>query len=187
MNVARQSFTAEKRLYLLQNKQHMELYDHQPTEEVMPLSDYEIERDKPMPSFNHAIIQGNLITELNMRYRKQYSVASEISLSLADWLSVPDLAIYPKRPLDFQNDQIKVKEVPLAVVEIISPSQSLHELTDKARQYFEHGVQSCWLVLLPLTTICVFSSVNNYTFFRAHETLEDQVLSITLPLKEVFE
>lgn len=165
----------------------MALYEHQSTEEVLTLSDYEIERHKPMPSFNHAIIQGNLITELNLRYRKKYSVASEVSLSLTDWPSVPDLAIYPKRPLDFQNDLIKVQEVPLAVVEIISPSQSLNELTDKAHQYFAHGVQSCWLVLLPLTTICVFSSADDYTYFRAHETLEDKNLGITLPLKEVFE
>lgn len=177
--------TAEKRLYLLQNKKHMELYDYQPTEEVLPLSDYEIERDKPMPSFNHGSIQANL-TALLYAY-KNYRTVSEVSLSLADWPSVPDLSIYPKRPLDFQNDQIKVKEVPLAVVEIISPSQSLNDLTDKARQYFEHGVQSCWLVLLPLTTICVFSSVDDYSYFRAHETLEDPTLGITLPLKEVFE
>ena len=85
------------------------------------------------------------------------------------------------------GNRIKVSEVPLAVVEITPPNQPFNELTDKARQYFEHGVQSCWLVLLPLTTICVFSSVTDYTYFRAHETLEDPALGITLPLKEVFE
>ena len=163
----------------------MALYEHQSTEEVLTLSDYEIERHKPMPSFNHGSIQANL-TALLHAY-KNYRTVSEVSLSLTDWPSVPDLSIYPKRPLDFQNDLIKVQEVPLAVVEIISPSQSLNELTDKAHQYFAHGVQSCWLVLLPLTTICVFSSADDYTYFRAHETLEDKNLGITLPLKEVFE
>jgi len=156
-------------------------------EETLTLSDYEIERNKPMPSLNHSIVQGNLITELNLRYRKIYSFASELSLDLSDWPSVPDLAIIPKRTLDFHNDQIKVKEAPLCVVEIISPTQSLNELTDKAREYFAHGVKSCWLVLLPLTTICVFSSPDDCAYFKADQTLEDKILGIVLPLKEVFE
>ncbi len=156
-------------------------------EEAVALSDYEIERNKPMPSLNHSIVQGYLVTALNLRFRQKYSIASELSLDLYEWPSVPDLSIYPKRPLDFKNDQVKVKEPPLCVVEIISPSQSLNLLTEKARDYFEHGVKSCWLVMLPLTTICVFSSPDDYTFYRAHETLRDEVLDISLPLKEVFE
>lgn len=32
-------------------------------------------------------------------------------------------------------------EPPLCVIEIISPSQSLNELTAKAREYFKHGVK----------------------------------------------
>jgi Uma2 family endonuclease len=154
-------------------------------DEAVALSDYELERNKPMPSLNHGSTQANLIALLH--FYKSYRVVSELSLDLHNWASVPDLCIYPKRPLDFKNDQVKVKEPPLCVVEIVSPGQSLQLLTDKARDYFEHGVKSCWLVLLPLTTICVFSSPDDYTFYRAHETLRDETLDISLPLKEVFE
>lgn len=154
-------------------------------EEAAHLSDYETERNKPLPSFNHGSIQANLIAFLHPY--KQYRAISELSLDLADWSSVPDLAIYPKRPLDFRNDLVKVQKQPLCVVEIISPSQPLNELTDKTRPYFEHGVKSCWLVLLPLTTICVYSAPDQYTCYRAHETLRDEVLDISLPLKEIFE
>ncbi len=159
--------------------------NYQAYDDTVTLSDYEIERNKPMPSFNHAIVQANLIALLHQI--KNFRIASELSLVLADWPSVPDISIYPKRPLDFKNDQIKVKEAPLCVVEIISPTQSLTELTDKAREYFAHGVKSCWLVLLPLTTICVFSSPEDCEYFRADQTLKDKVLDISLPLKEVFE
>ncbi len=154
-------------------------------EDTFIVSDYETERNKPMPSFNHGSIQANLIALLFVY--KNYRLISELSLDLADWPSVPDISIYPKRPLDFKNDLIKVKEAPLCVVEIISPTQSLTELTDKAREYFAHGVKSCWLVLLPLTTICVFSSPDDCMYFRADQTLVDKVLGIELPLKEVFE
>jgi Uma2 family endonuclease len=152
---------------------------------TITLSDYEKERNKPMPSFNHGSVQANLIALLYAF--KNFRVVSELSLDLTDWVSVPDLSIYNKRPLDFKNDQIKVKEAPICVIEIISPTQSLNELTEKAEEYFNHGVKSCWLVMLPLTSICVFSSPNEYVFYRANQTLIDDILEISLPLKEVFE
>ncbi len=151
------------------------------------LSQYEIERNKPMPSFNHGSVQANLIYLLKSKYNDRYRVVSELSLDLSDWPSVPDLSIYPKKPLDFKNDIVEMTEPPLGVIEIISPSQSLNELTTKARDYFKHGVKSCWIVMLPLTNIHVFSSPDNYEVFRAHETLHDPVLDISIPLKEVFE
>lgn len=155
--------------------------------ELATLSEYEIERNKPMPSFNHSIIQANLVTELRVRYKNKYRIASELSLDLANWPSVPDISIYPKKPLDLRNDLTTVTEPPLCAVEIISPSQSLSELIVKAEEYFRHGVRSCWIVLLPLGNIYVFSSPDNYEIYRANETLQDAALEVSLPLKEVFE
>lgn len=151
------------------------------------LSQYEIERRKPMPSFNHGSVQTNLGSEIRNRYKNQYRVVSELSLDLSDWPSVPDLSIYPNKPLDFKNDIVEMTEAPLCVIEIISPSQSLNDLITKAREYFKHGVNSCWIVMLPLTNIYVFSSPDNYQMFRADETLNDAVLGISIPLNEVFE
>ncbi|MCB0577823.1 MAG: Uma2 family endonuclease, partial [Phaeodactylibacter sp.] len=68
------------------------------------LSEYETERHKPMPSLNHSIIQANLIRELGLSYKKKYRIASELSLDLSDWPSVPDICIYPKMPLDLRQD-----------------------------------------------------------------------------------
>jgi Uma2 family endonuclease len=150
------------------------------------ISKYEMERNKPLPSLNHGLVQANLITELNIAYRKKYSIVSELSLELTNWPSVPDISILPKQKMDTQNDQIRVYDAPLCAIEIIFPSQSLNELTDKARKYFSHGVKSCWLVILPLETICVFSSPTNYQYFRAEQTLIDEVLGIDLPLGDVF-
>ena len=150
------------------------------------LSQYKTERNKPTPSLNHSIIQLNLGAELRVRYKNRYRIASELSLDLSDWSSVPDICIYPFRSLDLQNDQIAVSEPPLCTIEIISPSQSLNELVYKAREYFQHGVQSCWIVLLPLGNIYVFSSPEEYEIFRATETLHDVKMDITIPLGEVF-
>ena len=148
---------------------------------------YETERNKPIPSLNHSVVQLNLGSELRSRYKNKYRVASELSLDLSDWPSVPDICIFPKMPLDLQNDVTAMTEAPLCTVEIISPSQSLTELVTKARDYFNHGVKSCWIVLLPLGNIYVFRSPDEYDIFRANETLHDNVLDISIPLSEVFE
>ena len=150
------------------------------------LSAYELERNKPMPSFNHGLIQARLIYELMLKYKSKYDVLSELSLDLADWPSVPDVSIYLKKEMDLKNDVIAMKEPPLGVIEILSPSQSLSELTSKATGYFQHGVRSCWIVLPTLANIYVFSSPDDYAIFRASETLHDEKLDISFPLEEVF-
>lgn len=150
------------------------------------LSEYEIERNKPMPSLNHSIIQSNLNFLLNLHYREQYRIASELSLDLSDWPSVPDLSILPKMDIDLRHDVIALKEAPLVAIEIISPSQSLNELVNKAEKYFEHGVQSCWLVIPSLGNIYVFSTPDVYQIFRKNEILTDPSVDITLPLDQVF-
>jgi Uma2 family endonuclease len=150
------------------------------------LPDYETERQKPMPSLNHSLIQARLIARLFMKYESQYDIASELGLDLSDWPSVPDLCIMPKKRLDLRNDVTRVTEPPLGIVEIISPSQSLDELVRKATDYFTHGVQSCWLVLLPLANIYVFTGPGRYEIFRDQEMLKDTALGIELPLEDIF-
>lgn len=149
--------------------------------------DYVTERGKPMPSLNHGSVQTNLILALGGRFKERYRIVSELSLDLSDWPSVPDISLYNRMPLDFKNDIIAMTEPPIGVIEIISPTQSLSELTSKARDYFKHGVKSCWIVLLPLMNIHVFSSPDDYEVFRAQDVLRDTVLDIEIPLNEVFE
>ena len=151
------------------------------------LSEYEIERNKPLPSLNHGVVQGNLIFLLKSKTKARFTIASELSLDLAEWPSVPDISIFPKRPYDAKNDIIKMPEPPLCAIEILSPTQSLDDLIIKGVSYFGHGVKSCWIVLPALKNIYVFSNADDYEIYRATEILKDPVLDISLPLLEVFE
>ena len=45
------------------------------------VSEYELERGKPMPNLIHGIIQANLVFELKVRYRVNYHIASEVGLA----------------------------------------------------------------------------------------------------------
>ncbi len=153
---------------------------------TLGLTPYETERGKPMPSRNHGYIQGQFLFQLKLLAKNRFTCFSELSLDLANWESVPDIAVYPKMEIDFLHDEISMKEPPLTVIEILSPTQSLQELVSKAEKYFEHGVKSCWLALLSVRNVYVFSSPTEYTVFTHKDVLKDPVLSVEMPLGEVF-
>jgi Uma2 family endonuclease len=153
---------------------------------VNETSQYEIERGKPMPSKAHSIVQVNIGTELNIHYRKQFRIMSELSLELEGWKSVPDLVIYPYFEMDFRHDEIRMTEPPLCAIEILSATQGILEISDKANQYFANGVKSCWIVIPQFKTVYVFSSADDYETYTGKDTLRDSVLDMELELEEVF-
>ncbi len=153
--------------------------------QAVKTTDYETERNKPMPSFNHGSIQANLIIEL-AAFKSIYRIISELSLDLSDWPSVPDISLFPWKKLDTKNDQIKVSEPPLCAIEILSPTQSFGDLFAKAQAYFSHGVLSCWIVLPGVDNVYVFSNPDDYEIFRSNEMLIDKKLNISMPLQDVF-
>jgi Uma2 family endonuclease len=84
------------------------------------------------------------------------------------------------------DDELRMTNMPLGVVEILSPTQSLTELITKSTEYFKAGVKSYWLALPDLKSIYVFSAPNEYEVFSKEELLMDVQLGIELPLKEIF-
>ncbi len=99
--------------------------------------------------------------------------------------TVPDLCIYPNTPVNWLHDEIKVSRVPLTVIEIISPSQTLTEMTDKALIYFVAGVQSYWLVQPSLRSVFILMPGRDELVFH-NEPLTDPTTGITIDLSKVF-
>ena len=148
---------------------------------------YESERGKPMPSLNHSYIQNNLITELNINYRKQFTFLPELTLEMPQRPNcVPDISIYHKMTVDFSHDLITFDKMPLTSIEIVSPTQSNDEILLKFERYFFAGVQSCWLVMPSLKAISVHSQIGQYIFFNNDNVLVDSVTGIQLNLAEIF-
>lgn len=154
---------------------------------IKQVSDYELERGKPMPTLNHSIVQDNLTFALKFHYRDQYSFLPEINLTMPERPdAVPDIAIYPKLQIDFLHDITSMLEMPLTSIEIVSPSQSDAEILAKFERHFKAGVQSCWLVMLSFQAISVYSSFDKYRFFSENDTLTDSATGIELALSELF-
>lgn len=155
-------------------------------ENVLEISTYELERGKPMPSKLHSKTQMKLCYLLQAHYGNSYDVFSELGLSFPDWDAVPDVCIYAKNSLDLLEDEISVKTPPLCAIEILSSSQSLNELVEKVKKYFERGVKSCWIVIPIMKNVYVFSDLQNYEVFKSGAMLQDNLLEISFPVSEVF-
>ena len=154
---------------------------------IEEISDYERERGKPMPTLNHDYVQSNLLVELKNKYRKTHTILSELNITMPERPdTVPDIAIYPKLQIDFLHDITSMTEMPLTVIEIVSPSQSDAEILAKFERYFKAGIQSCWLVMPSLQAIAVYSAIGKYQFFADTTTLTDQITGIELAVGEVF-
>lgn len=167
---------------------HEELHTDTPVVDAppLPLSEYEIERNKPMPNRIHGTIQSKINFLLYSKYNKDFGFPNELSLASTP-PSTPDICIYPKKKLDIRTVEAKEQEIPLTTIEIISPSQSLNELMHKAWDiYFPLGVLSAWIVIPEFKAIQVVLANNEKHYFDSG-ILTDPATGIQIDIAKVFE
>lgn len=99
-----------------------------------------------MPCKNHANIQTRIFMAL-CKILHPNSILSEPSPGLEGWLCTHGICISNPEQIDVYNNEIRITIPPSGFIEILSPTQTLTDLTDKAVQYFELCIKSCWLVL----------------------------------------
>ncbi|MBV7333289.1 Uma2 family endonuclease [Chloroflexi bacterium TSY] len=146
-----------------------------------------------MGSHNHSMVQANLAYLFKLD--GSYSVFNELSLdvSLLDTErynvkdeAIPDVCIYPKRSLSLPHDILRMTDMPLLVVEVLSPRQGTSSILEKFDAYFALGIQSCWLVD-PLTQIVhVYRSPTERIAFSEGNVV-DALVGIEMPLDAIFE
>ncbi len=169
------------------------------TELSKPLVNYQEERE--MPSQNHSLIQARLGGLFNLDDR--FNAATELTLDVshrdltpfkikATQELEPDIAVYYASDFDVidptvDNDVLKVSQMPLLVIEVLSPTQGTAEIFAKFRAYFALGIKSCWLVDPTLRIITVCSNPNDLNIYKlADGEVVDNLLDIRLPLSKIF-
>ncbi len=165
---------------------HEDIIFDDPEREVLELTDYEIEREKPMPNRLHAFIQTRLVISLDKRHGKKYDVATELTVDTPGKATTPDVVIMEKRPLDYFDDSPRETIPPLVAIEIVSASQGFSIFKEKAERYFAFGVRSFWIVQPYFREIYVFSSPRQYQTFLHTDILKDGTVGVELPLSEIF-
>ncbi|TAK43493.1 MAG: Uma2 family endonuclease, partial [Saprospiraceae bacterium] len=108
-------------------------------------TDYETERNKPMPNIIHGTIQTKISVLLTIQYGDRFDFPNEVTLDTRPKATTPDICIYPKKNRSLKQVLAKETEMPLTTIEIQSPSQSPEDLVAKAWEYyFPAGVKSAW-------------------------------------------
>lgn len=153
----------------------------------------EYESIDDMGAFNHSVVQGNLA--YLFKQLGSYTVPVELSLDVSTLDRTrfavgkeikPDVCLYSKRGLVKPKDILRMTEMPLLVLEVLSPRQGALDIIEKFEVYFEMGVQSCWFVNPLQETVWVYSSLDTYRPFVAGDVIDEQ-LDIRLPLAKIFE
>ncbi|KOR30063.1 hypothetical protein TI05_14475 [Achromatium sp. WMS3] len=153
-----------------------------------------------MGSFNHSLVQAQLSALLLSTYCK-FSVFIELSLDMSQIdLSQfnikakeelkPDICLYSRNSQNAKvkkHDIIRISEMPLLAIEIVSPRQSIDEIIAKFEVYFFLGVKSCWLIIPTLEAIDIYSNFEQHKIFDSNNTeIIDKNLDIHLPIQKIF-
>ncbi|MDW8467389.1 MAG: Uma2 family endonuclease [Chloroherpetonaceae bacterium] len=152
--------------------------------ETLTISQYELERGKPVPRLRHSILQHRLDVAF-ARYDAQFSILPEIDLELGGKLFVPDVCVYPKQQVSWVGEEGPMREPPLLAVEILSQSQTMEQLFSRAQAYLDAGTSSVWLVVPPAQTVFVLKPNAKPQPFTTG-IIKDERTGIELNVEELF-
>ena len=97
------------------------------------------------PSLNHSYLCKRMIVELEKT--DQWEAWPELTLDIETGV-IPDIAVYERGTLhlNFHEDTMKCAILPKLVIEVISPSQSVHDLMEKAEKFLQAGIPAVWTI-----------------------------------------
>ena len=102
-------------------------------------------QDEEMPSLNHSYICLQILRQLLQN--EKVEPLPELTLDIANGLT-PDISIFPKEQIhpNFFRDIPKFQQMPILAIEVISSSQTIEELLEKAAQLIQAGVKVVWTI-----------------------------------------
>ena len=119
-------------------------------------------------------------------------LASDVGVRLErdpDTVREPDLAFVSaeKRPLDVRNTGY-LEVVPELVVEIVSPSDSLGSIFDKAQMWLRFGIELVWVVYPETRTVEVYRMDAPRVTLGEDDTLDGGAVlpGFTCPVQDIF-
>ncbi len=146
-------------------------------------------------SENHILINGNLVTLLNisLRDRPCRVYGSDMQVATVNSYTYPDVSVVCEQPQFVADAPVAMLTNPLLLFEILSPSTAQTDRTTKFDHYRQIAtLQDYVLVWQDEPRIDVFSRGESDTWLLTHATeLEAAIampsLSVTLALSEVYQ
>ncbi len=137
--------------------------------------------EKDMPSFNHSYICAEILEQLYAN--KAFKALPELTLEIGKGLT-PDISIYPKEKVapNFLKDYPKYPQMPLLAIEIISATQNIQDLLEKAETLIAHGIKTVWTIE-PFTNTIFVTTASGVQKFPSQELESD---GIKVDFKRIF-
>lgn len=129
----------------------------------------------PMPptSGEHGKISVNLILPLSLHVRENRLgdvYVSETGFTVGERVLVPDIAFLSAERIP--ADLSKVFQIPPDLaVEVVSPTDALHRVEEKAFTYLEGGTQLVWVLKPRSKTVTIYRSETDITLLTRNDTL----------------
>jgi Uma2 family endonuclease len=113
------------------------------TEEIAAVE--EIAEVEEMPSFNRSYLCWQILQKLAQN--EAVVPLPELTLDIANGIT-PDISVFPQETVkpNFLRDIPKYPKMPTLAIEIISASQNIQDLLEKAQLLVEHGVKAVWTI-----------------------------------------
>ena len=105
----------------------------------------QVEEVEEMPSFNHSYICWKISQALSSN--EKFAPLPELTLNIGNGM-IPDISVFPIEKIkpNFLRDIPRFPETPLLAIEVISASQNIQDLLEKAQILVQHGVKTVWTV-----------------------------------------
>jgi len=147
----------------------------------------------PMPptSLEHGDVSMSLISLLNVYVRENQLgrvYAPDTGFRVGERMLIPDIAFISTDRLP--DDRRKASPVPPDLaVEVVSPSDKLYQVEEKAFAYLEAGTQLVWVVKPPSKTVSVYRSETDITVLTRNDTLsgEEVIKGFSCQVAPLFE
>lgn len=152
------------------------------TEELEVIETENEEIEEEMPSLNHSIICADIAEQIYEN--KKVKALPELTLDIGKGIT-PDLCIYERDKIkaDFWKDITRYSQMPVLAIEVISSSQNIQDLLEKAELLIKNGVKAVWTVE-PYTR-SVFVIDNNSKQIIQNQAVESE--GIKVDFRQIFE
>ncbi|MCZ6678528.1 MAG: Uma2 family endonuclease [Candidatus Poribacteria bacterium] len=145
----------------------------------------------PSPTMEHGFISSNTVTLLNS-YVRQHQLGvvftAETTFQIGESGRKPDVAFVSQERLPDNRRQASPIPPDLAV-EVVSPSDTVYSVQDKAFEYLDAGTKMVWIVEPVSKTVTVYRSRDDIKILTRNQTLtgEDVVEGFSCSVAEIFE
>jgi Uma2 family endonuclease len=121
---------------------------------------------------NHSILQGKIIGNL-YKFLTGGEALAECAIRTKQGTKVADVAWASYDLLEIIENEVECSIAPEICVEVLSTSNTKHELNEKKKLYFEQGALEFW----------VCDSFGNINFFGREGGLECSTIAVSFPTR----